>query len=220
VLVETITGQTLDAFMRERIFEPLGMDDTSFYLDEAKLNRFLPLYQSVPDDPQTGWKLRVQDRPETSVKVLGPKVQFGGSGGLLSTAHDYARFAQMLLNGGELDGVRLLGRKTVELMTTNHTGDCFVYVRGRGYGYGLGVGVRLDVTSFPSVGTPGTYGWGGAFSTYYFADPKEDLFGLIFLQVNPSTARTDVEAERTNQPEHMRRAGQEFERLVYQSLVD
>ncbi|HZU76982.1 MAG TPA: serine hydrolase domain-containing protein, partial [Dehalococcoidia bacterium] len=220
VICEIISGQTLDRFMRERIFEPLGMPDTSFYLDEAKLDRFPPLYQSVPQDPVTGWKLREQDRPETSVKVRGPKVQFGGSGGLLSSAHDYARFAQMLLNGGALDGVRLLGRKTVELMTQNHTGNYFIYVRGRGYGYGLGVGVRLNVTEFPAVGTPGTYGWGGAFSTYYFADPKEEMFGLIFLQVNPSTARTDVEAERTNQPEHMRRAGQEFERLAYQALVD
>jgi CubicO group peptidase (beta-lactamase class C family) len=220
VIIEAISGMTLEEFMRARIFEPLGMTDSAFYLDESKLDRFLPLYHSVPEDPRTGWKLELQDRPETSPKVRGPRVQFAGGGGLLSTAHDYARFAQMLLNGGELDGVRLLGRKTVELMTMNHTGDLFVYVRGRGYGYGLGVGVRQNLTGFPSVGSPGTYGWGGAFSTYYFADPREQLLGLIFLQVNPSTARTDVEAEQTNQPEHMRRAGQEFERLAYQALVD
>lgn len=220
VLVETISGQTLEEFLRERIFAPLGMADSAFYLPETKLDRFPPLYQSLPEQPQTGWKLRAIERPETSAKVLGPKIQFQGGGGLLSTAADYARFGQMLLNGGVLDGVRLLGRKTVELMTTNHTGDHFIYVRGRGYGYGLGVGVRLDLTGFPAVGTPGTYGWGGAYSTYYFADPKEELLGLIFLQVNPPLAATDVEAAESGQPEHMRRAGQEFERLAYQALID
>ncbi|HZQ37355.1 MAG TPA: serine hydrolase domain-containing protein [Dehalococcoidia bacterium] len=220
VIVETISGQTLDAFMRERIFDPLGMPDSSFYLPEGKLDRFPPLYQSEPAAQPGGWQLREIDRPETSTKVHGPKIQFGGSGGLLSTAADYARFAQLLLNGGELDGVRLLGRKTVELMTTNHTGDHYIYVRGRGYGYGLGVGVRLDLTGNPAVGTPGAYGWGGAYSTYYFADPAEQLLGLIFLQVNPAVAPTDVQAEATGQPEHMRRAGQEFERIVYQALVD
>lgn len=220
VLVETISGQTLDAFMRGRIFDPLGMPDSSFYLPEEKLDRFPPLYQSEPAVESNGWQLREIDQPETSTKVRGPKIQFGGSGGLLSTAPDYARFAQLLLNGGELDGVRLLGRKTVELMTTNHTGDFYIYVRGRGFGYGLGVGVRLDLTGTPAVGTPGTYGWGGAYSTYYFADPTEQLLGLIFLQVNPAIAPTDVQAEATGQPEHMRRAGQEFERIVYQALVD
>lgn len=220
VLVETISGQTLEAFMRERIFAPLGMRDTSFYLPEEKLDRFPPLYQSTPTETPGGWQLREIDRPETSTKVRGPKIQFAGGGGLLSTAADYARFAQLLLNGGELDGVRLLGRKTVELMTTNHTGDLYIYVRGRGFGYGLGVGVRLDLVGTPAVGTPGTYGWGGAYSTYYFADPTEQLLGLIFLQVNPAVAPTDVQAEATGQPEHMRRAGQEFERIVYQALVD
>ncbi|HEY7294221.1 MAG TPA: serine hydrolase domain-containing protein, partial [Dehalococcoidia bacterium] len=220
VLVETISGQTLEAFMRERIFAPLAMDDTAFYLPEEKLERFPPLYQSLPAEEATAWQLRELDRPETSAKVRGPRIQFAGGGGLLSTAADYARFAQLLLNGGELDGVRLLGRKTVELMTTNHTGDLYIYVRGRGYGYGLGVGVRLDLVGSPTVGTPGTYGWGGAYSTYYFADPVEQLLGLIFLQVNPALAATDVEAEATHQPEHMRRAGQEFERLAYQALVD
>ena len=111
------------------------MDDTSFYLPKEKLSRFATNYALQIEDGT--WKMVVADVPENSPKVKGPRIVFGGGGemgGVLSTITDYARFAQMLLNGGELDGTRLLSRKTVELMTTNHTGNLYVWLRGFGYG--------------------------------------------------------------------------------------
>src|SRR5438552_9994819 len=134
-IIERITGQSLDDFYRERIFEPLGMNDTSFYLDESKLGRFTACYRPERSDDQ--WKLALTDSAETSEKVRGPKTFFGAggdAGGLLSTAGDYARFGQMLLNGGELDGVRILGRQTVELMTSYHPAGMQLPGRGPGFG--------------------------------------------------------------------------------------
>lgn len=220
VLVETISGQTLEEFFKDRIFGPLGMPDSSFYLPEEKISRFPSLYQSALLNPESGWRLREVDRPETSPKVKGPRLQFAGGGGMLTTAPDYARFAQMLLNGGELDGVRILGRKTVELMTTNHVGDFFVYVRGRGYGYGLGLGIRTDLSGFPAVGSVGTYGWGGATGTFYSADPRERLICLLFQQVNAAAGDENERTESDQAPAVARRIGQELEQLAYQSLVD
>lgn len=205
VLVEIVSGETLDEFMRERIFEPLGMHDTSFYLTEDKLSRFPRAYATMEEEGE--WKLVEIERPEDSEKVKGPKVRFSGAWGLLSTAPDFARFAQMLLNGGVLDGVRLLGRKTVELMTTNHTGDFPIHLAGPGYGYGLGVFVRTSLTGTPLVGSVGTYGWGGAWTTWYFADPKEDMFGLLLTQVRGYWMNPHLIIES------------DFERLAYQALI-
>jgi len=186
----------------------LGMDDTSFYLPEERLSRFATNYALQMEEGK--WKMIVADVPETSPKVRGPKIVFGGGGemgGVLSTVVDYARFAQMLLNDGELDGTKLLSRKTVELMTTNHTGDLYVWLRGFGYGWGLGVGVRTEVTGRTSVGSIGEYGWGGAACTQYFADPKEDMFALMFSQVLNGTMKPDFTLR------------EDFHRLVYQALV-
>lgn len=208
VLVEVISGKTLDEFFRERIFEPLGMDDTSFYLPEEKLSRFTTNYALQIEEG--GWKMVVADVPETSLKVKGPKIVFGGGGemgGVLSTVTDYARFAQMLLNNGELDGTRLLSRKTVELMTTNHTGDLYVWLRGFGCGWGLGVSVRTEMTGRTSIGSIGEYGWGGAACTQYFADPKEDMFALMFSQVMNTGMKPDFTLR------------EDFNRLVYQALI-
>ncbi len=208
VLVEIISGKTLDEFFRERIFEPLGMDDTSFYLPKEKLSRFATNYALQIEDGT--WKMVVADVPENSPKVKGPRIVFGGGGemgGVLSTITDYARFAQMLLNGGELDGTRLLSRKTVELMTTNHTGNLYVWLRGFGYGWGLGVGVRTEMTGRSSVGSIGEYGWGGAACTQYFADPKEDMFALMFSQVMNARMKPDFTLR------------EDFHRLVYQALI-
>jgi CubicO group peptidase (beta-lactamase class C family) len=148
------------------------------------------------------------DSPATSAKVLGPKTFFSSGGGLLSTPADYARFAQMLLNGGELDGTLILGRKTIELMTTNHTGDFNIYPEGPGYGYGLGFSVRVSLTANPLIGSVGTYGWNGAHITYYIGDPKEDLFALMFTQV--------ANGQGTGLHRGMRA---DYDRLVYQALV-
>lgn len=207
VLVEVIMGKTLDEFFTERIFKPLGMSDTSFYLPKNKLSRFGPNYVQTPEGGI--WKLKVTERPETSEKVLGPKVFFSGggyNGGVLSTISDYARFVQMLLNGGELDGVRLLGRKTIELMTTNHTGDLYLNLVGDGYGWGLGVGVRKDLVGTPRIGSIGQYYWGGASGTHFFADPKEDLLGLQLSQVMTNYVRPSFNFEEN------------FESLIYQAL--
>jgi CubicO group peptidase (beta-lactamase class C family) len=205
LLIEKISGQGLDKFLQERILDPLKMVDTHFYLPEEKAARLAALY-TVDQNP---WgKIGLIDSPATSAKVLGPKTFFSAGGGLLSTAADYSRFAQMLLNGGILDGNRIIGRKTIELMTMNHTGDFNIYPEGPGYGYGLGFSVRLSLSANPLIGTVGTYGWNGAHITYYFADPKEDLFGLMFTQV--------ANAQPTQQHRTMRA---DFDRMVYQALV-
>jgi CubicO group peptidase (beta-lactamase class C family) len=206
-VLEVVTGKTLEDFYQERIFKPLGMKDTSFYLPKSKLARFPTLYRPV----RTGdkWELVVAEEPETSEKVTGPKTFFeagGGAGGVLSTVADYVRFAQMLLNGGVLDGVRILGRKTVELMTSSHTGDIPLTIPGPGFGFGMGVGVYKG-GAIPIMRSVGTYGWSGAAGTTYFADPKEDLICICFSQV----FMHEVMPENTYQ--------EEFERLVYQSLL-
>ncbi len=205
VLVERVSGQTLDKFLQERIFAPLKMVDTGFFLPREKCGRLAAAY--VTDRNEWG-AIGLVDSPATSAKVTGPKTYCSGAGGLLSTAADYARFAQMMLNGGSLDGARILGRKTVELMTTNHTGDLNIYPKGPGYGYGLGLFVRLNLAGDALLGSPGSYGWEGAFCTYYFADPKEDLFGLLFSQ------RGCFENPQANST-----FGKIFERMVYQALV-
>lgn len=180
-LVEVISGKSLDAFFRERIFTPLGMKDSSFYLSQDKLERFTSCYCWDED-----WKIKAYEKPQTSAKVTGPKTTFSGLGdfgGVLSTVGDYARFSQMLLNGGKLGDTRILSRKTVELMSTNHTGELYVYNRGPGWGYGFGVGVLTHLASTRAIGSVGMYAWGGAACTHFFVDPKEDLIGLIFSQV-------------------------------------
>jgi len=206
--IEMATGKSLEEFYRERIFQPLGMNDSSFYLPKEKLGRFSTCYYVESETGKS--KLAVLERPEESERLQGPQTYFeagGGRGGICTTAGDYARFAQMLLNGGELDGKRILSRKSVELMTSSHTGDVRVTIPGpQGYGFGLGVGVYKggDVSTLRS---PGTYGWTGAAGTSYFADPKEDLICIIFTQVFMHKMIPDNLYQ------------EEFERLIYQALV-
>jgi len=207
LVIETVTRNSLEDFYQERIFKPLGMKDTSFYLAKNKLEQFPTCY--MPVKKKGGCELAVMDRPETSEKFKGPKVYFeagGGRGGVLSTAADYTRFAQMLLNGGELGGVRILGRKTVELMTSSHTGNINVPITGPGFGFGMGVGVYKG-SDVPTLRSIGSYGWSGAAGTIYFADPKEELIGICFTQV----------FTHRNIPDNNYQ--EEFERLVYQALI-
>ncbi len=200
-LVEVLSGQTLDEYFRKRIFEPLGMRDTHFYLPADKVGRLAALYRPGP-----GKKIELAEAPTADSRwVKGPHVYFSGAGGLVSTAPDYFRFQQMMLNGGELDGVRLLGRKTVELMTANHTGELPIWLTGPGYGFGLGYSVVRDIGATGLPASAGTYGWGGAFCTYFWVDPAEEMVGIVMAQVRPYT--------------HLN-IRQEFQVLACQAIVD
>ena len=198
-LVEVISGQSLDRFLTERILGPLKMSDTHFYLPEGKLTRFAATYR-----PDGNGKIELDEAPNTNSIFFRERTYFSGSGGLVSTASDYLRFQLMLLNGGELDGARILGRKTVELMASNHTGNLFIASRGPGYGFGLGVSVLVDLGASGQLGSEGMFGWGGAYNTITFVDPKEDLIGILMSQLRP------------NNHLNIRR---DFQTLVYQALV-
>jgi CubicO group peptidase (beta-lactamase class C family) len=175
-LVEVISGRNLDDFLRERILQPLGMNDTHYNLPSSKWARRAGVYEPLRERE---WQL--QARPVVDPR---PTDLFGGVAGLTSTAADYFRFAQMTLNGGELDGVRLLSPKTVNLMITNHIGGLQPGVgRGPGYGFGLGYSVLLDAGRSAESLSPGTFGWGGAWGTYYISDPAEDMVAILMMQV-------------------------------------
>jgi CubicO group peptidase (beta-lactamase class C family) len=200
-LVEIMSGETLDEFFHKRIFEPLAMRDTYFYLPESKLDRFAALYQPGEDKKIK----RTEAATADSRWVREPHVYFAGAGGLVSTASDYFRFHQMMLNGGQLDAARLLGRKTVELMTTNHIGDLPIWLTGPGYGFGLGYSVVEDIGQTGQPASKGSFGWGGAFCTYFWVDPREEMIGIVMTQVRPYT--------------HLN-IRQEFQVLACQAIVD
>jgi CubicO group peptidase (beta-lactamase class C family) len=176
-LVEVVSGQPLDRFFEERIFRPLGMKDSCFFLASEKADRLAPLYGLVDG------KLVLRETSAKSDYIHGPRKCFSGGAGLLSTPQDYGRLLQMLLNGGELDGARLLGPKTVELMHTNLVGD--KYARDTG-AFGAGFWVMQDLGFYGELGTEGSYGWGSAYYPQYFVDPKERLVGVLFTQLMPA----------------------------------
>jgi CubicO group peptidase (beta-lactamase class C family) len=176
-LVEVVSGQTLDRFFREQIFTPLRMNDTAFYVPDDKLPRLAAL--AVP--PGAGGT-----PPNNGNALRGSRSYFSGGAGLVSTAGDYARFLQMLLNGGELDGVRLLSPKSVELMTVSHTGDLSPSPLGNGNGFGLGFAVITDLGQTAALGSTGAYSWGGYFGTSFWVDPKEKLIGILLIQRMPT----------------------------------
>jgi CubicO group peptidase (beta-lactamase class C family) len=185
------------------------MKDTSFYLPKEQLSRFSTCYQ--PDMNADKLKMALLERPEESERFKGPRTYFdsggGCHGGVISTVGDWARFAQMLLNGGELDGKRIISRKSVELMTSSQTGDVYVTVPGpNGYGFGLGVGVYKGGN--PAIRrSPGTYGWTGGGGTLHFNDPKEDLFFILFTQLFEYWMIPGNDFQ------------EEFERLIYEALI-
>ena len=206
-ILAEVCGQPLDAFFRDNIFEPLRMVDTDFYLKEGALDRFGTCY--APSQEGGEIRLVAADRAATSEKHLGPRTEFGvggDGGGILSTAGDYARFGQMLLNGGELDGARILGRKTVEMMLGNHTAELRTPL-DPGFHWGLGVSVYHGRGGFPLMRSVGTYGWGGAAGTTYFADPREELVAVCLTQVLNHGMIPDNNYSET------------FQRLVYQALA-
>ena len=184
-LVEVVSGMSLDAFFSERIFKPLDMKDTHFFIPETKRQRIATVYERTKDGPIT----RKSQEPTVEGSLIystdypynGPRTYFSGGGGLVSTASDYARFAQMMLNGGKFNGVRLLSRKTVELMTTDQLAKM-----GVDYGFGLGFGVVRDESDLNEIGSVGRYGWGGFFFTNFFIDPQEQMIGILLCQLHPS----------------------------------
>jgi CubicO group peptidase (beta-lactamase class C family) len=199
-LIEIMSGQPLDAYLQENLFGPLGMVDTGYYVPERKLDRFAAMYGSCdvmePEVTFTRWygeamggvnKLLAGAR---NCLESAPHQIFRGGHGLVSTAPDYLRFCQMLLNRGELNGVRILSRKTVELMTVNQLKPELlpyevggVYVPG--YGYGLGFSVLMDVGQCGTLGSIGEYGWDGAASTNFWIDPQEGFIGISMAQYMP-----------------------------------
>ncbi|WP_404994440.1 serine hydrolase domain-containing protein [Cupriavidus pauculus] len=198
-LVGKISGMPFDDFLKQRIFDPLGMVDTAFHVPQEKIGRFCACYAVgtlgskviSPRGPM------LQDDPQASPYLKKPAFLSGG-GGLVSTAADYMRFARMLLNGGELDGVRLLSPKTLALMTANHlpggvdlprmSRSMFSEATYEGVGFGLGFATTIAPASTLIPGSAGDFFWGGAASTFFWVDPQEDLIGLFLTQLLPSSA--------------------------------
>jgi CubicO group peptidase (beta-lactamase class C family) len=199
-LVEIVSGMPLDQYLQERIFAPLGMEDTFFTVPENKRDRMSRVY-----------RLNDEGKVEYNESESGPSVlhegYFSGGGGLFGTTSDYLKFCQMMLNKGELNGVRLLGSRTVDFMMRDHLGDVqngFVWEDGAGFG--LGFQVILDTGANGRLGSDGLCKWGGYAGTRFWIDPEEQLIGIYMIQIVPDTNRRDY--------------GQEFRSMVYQALVD
>ena len=190
-LVEVVSGQKFDDFLSERLFKPLGMVDTGFHVREGQGHRFASCYQ-----PNRAGGSDVQDDAATS-SFLKPAAFISGGGGLVSTAGDYMKFAQMLLNGGTADGHRYISRKTLDLMTANHlpgngsiasmSKSLFSEAAYEGIGFGLGFATTMQASQTLMPGSDGDYFWGGAASTFFWIDPEEDLIGLFMTQLIPSS---------------------------------
>jgi len=202
VVIEKASGKSLDEFITSRILTPLGMKDTHFYLPQSKVNRLSAVYSAYADKP-----LERSPDPGGMVGqgayVNGPRKSFSGGAGLLSTASDYAKFLQMMLNKGTLNGNRILAPSTVELMTVSHLGE-IKYNWSTGIGFGLGFSVCEDLGDRGVPGSVGEYGWGGAYGSTYWVDPKEDLVVVYFKQLIPTNNLDDQSKLRS---------------LIYQAIV-
>ncbi len=201
-VIEVVSGESLSDFLKKRILDPLGMNDTHFYLPESKSDRLAVVYSAGENGlvraPDPGGMVG------QGAYVKGPRTSYSGGAGYLSTASDYYKFLQMMLNGGELNGVRILSSKTVELMTTDHLGDVpFPWTQG--VGFGLGFEVVKDVGERGVPGSAGEYGWGGAYHSDYWVDPEEELIVVYFTQLIPAGGIDDHGKLRA---------------LVYQALLD
>jgi CubicO group peptidase (beta-lactamase class C family) len=199
-LVEVLSGKTLDQFFEERIFRPLGMKDTAFYVPEEKWSRLATLYS-----PKQGGGIQRSTAPPQESFKKKPVLLLGGAG-LTSTLEDFSHFYAMLLNDGLYDGVRILGRKSVELMRSDHLGSLphFGTTLPEWEGFGLTFAVNPGPGKSPDVGSAGTFRWGGAAGTAFWIDPKEHMFGIFLIQILPPNVS----------------ASGEFERMAYEALVD
>ncbi len=210
-LVEVLSGMSFGEFLKKRLFDPLDMNDTSFVVPQEKLDRLAQMYS--PKGTGDGDDAFLKQSKSTTLVVSPARASAGymegatfegGGGGLVSSAMDYLKFSQMMLNGGELDGVRILSPKTIELMTTNHLGKLPMGFGRTGIGFGLGFSVSLDQGEVGEVGSTGEYAWGGAAGTRFWIDPKENLIGIFMVQSIP----------------HRTRLGNEFKILTYQSIIE
>ena len=201
-LVEVLSGMDLADFLQEKIFDPLGMVDTAFSIPDEKIGRLMSCYAQTEEE-----KFILQDPGENS-SYRNVRLYSGG-GGLLSTLKDYLQFARLVLNRGELDGVRLVGHKTVELMGSNHIPANLLPLAVTdpfpGFGFGLGFSVLLDVPQTQALGSVGTVGWGGLASTTFWVDPQEDLIAILMTQLIPLD-EFNLQAD--------------FRNLVYQALIE
>jgi CubicO group peptidase (beta-lactamase class C family) len=197
-LVEVVSGKPLDQYFADEIFIPLQMTDTHFYLPSKDHDRLVSLYAAVDDDLVPYTDESMVDLGDTNYPRVGARTYFSGGAGLSSTAYDYSRFIQMLLNDGELDGKRILGRKSVELMRSPR-----IDMDGDGDAeFGLGFQVVGDIGASGELGSAGIYQWGGAFNTSYWIDPAENMIAVFMSQVRPN--KTDITSR--------------FKTLVYQAL--
>ena len=201
-VIEVVSGQPLDEFLKYEIIKPLKMVDTHFYLPQKKSERLATVYSSTENG--------IKKAPDPGMAtgqghyIDGPRKSFSGGAGLLSTAEDYATFLQMMLNGGEMGQTRILSRKSVELMTVDHISN-IDFPRYDGVGFGLGFSILKDVGSRGTPGTVGEYGWGGAYHSTYWVDPVEELVVVYFTQLIPANGMNDHAKLRT---------------LVYQAIID
>lgn len=203
-LIEVLSGQPLDEYLKEHILDPLNMDDTFFEVPEEKKNRFVTNYTTEED-----MSLKDIDNPMTS-KYTKKVTHFSGGGGLVSSTKDYMTFCKMLLQGGVYEEKRFLSPKTIELMTSSHTKGINhqggpLTLPDSGHGFGLGFAVTIDLASSGITGSPGAYGWGGAAGTYFRVDPKEELIYIMMIQIMPY---------------NQLQAREKFQTMVYQSIID
>ena len=205
-VIEVVTGQSFDVFLQERIFTPLGMTDTAFWVPPEKRDRFATLYKSGAD----GRLAACDDLPSLPDRKTAPFIEpptfLSGGGGLVSTTSDFLRLGLMLLGGGQWNGVRLLSRKTVELMTADHLPAGHPPIQPFGFGFGLGVSVARRLGELRKLGSIGEFGWGGAACTQIWIDPVEDMIPMIMLQYQPVSSSglvTDL-----------------FKHLAYQAIND
>lgn len=201
-VIEIVSGEPLDVFLKRQIFDPLGMHDTYFYLPEEKKERLAVVYSASGDglepSPDPGGMIGQGHYAD------GPRTSYSGGAGCLSTALDYATFLQMMLNKGTYNGQRILSPKSVELMTVDHIG-AGKFPWDEGTGFGLGFSILEDLGARGSLGTEGSYGWGGAYHSTYWVDPVEELVVVYFTQLIPARGLDDHEKVRA---------------LIYQALTE
>ncbi len=209
-LVEVVSGKPFDQFLQDRLFKPLDMTDTGFFVPAGKINRFASCYSLQMENGKPKIQdgkavLTLQDQADKS-RFAKPPAFLSGGGGMVSTTRDYLRFLQMLLNGGELDGVRILSRKTVELMTCDHLArDVVSPLDAGGFGFGLGFAVLKNVPATGVSGSIGEYNWSGMANTLFWVDPKEKLIAILMTQLIPYDAYP---------------LRDEFKSAIYQAIVD